>query len=58
MSARQLRLPDLVVQVRQALDASGLPPAALEQELTESAPNDEHLDQFVEVLRGLKALGV
>ena len=57
VSARQLRLPDLVAQVRQALGASGLPPAALELELTESALIDD-LEQSAEMLRGLKALGV
>ncbi|GGY16622.1 sensor domain-containing protein [Pseudoduganella dura] len=57
VSARQLRSPGLVAQVGQALGASGMPPAALELELTESALIED-LDQSVAVLRGLKALGV
>ncbi|MBB3224721.1 sensor domain-containing protein [Pseudoduganella umbonata] len=57
VSARQLRSPDLVAQVQQALAGSGLPAAALELELTESALIED-LDQSAEVLRGLKSLGV
>ncbi|MBB3221687.1 sensor domain-containing protein [Pseudoduganella umbonata] len=57
VSARQLRSPDLIEQVRAALAESGLPAAALELELTESALIED-LDQSVQVLQGLKALGV
>ncbi|QNA87899.1 EAL domain-containing protein [Massilia sp. Dwa41.01b] len=57
VSARQLRSPDLIGHVRTALAESGLPAGALELELTESALIED-LDQSVEVLRGLKALGV
>jgi diguanylate cyclase (GGDEF)-like protein/PAS domain S-box-containing protein len=57
VSARQLCSPDLIGQVRDALAGSGLPPGALELELTESALIED-LDQSVQVLQGLKALGV
>ncbi|WP_165390745.1 sensor domain-containing protein [Pseudoduganella lutea] len=57
VSARQLRSPDLIGQVRSVLAESGLPAAALELELTESALIED-LDQSVLVLQGLKALGV
>ncbi|MBB3224887.1 sensor domain-containing protein [Pseudoduganella umbonata] len=57
VSARQLRSPDLIGQVHTALADSGLPAGSLELELTESALIED-LDQSVQVLRGLKALGV
>jgi len=57
ISARQLRSPDLIGHVRTALAESGLPADALELELTESALIED-LDQSVEVLQGLKGLGV
>ncbi|GGY43152.1 bifunctional diguanylate cyclase/phosphodiesterase [Pseudoduganella albidiflava] len=57
ISARQLRSPDLIGQVRTALAESGLPAEALELELTESALIED-LGQSVQVMQGLKALGV
>jgi diguanylate cyclase (GGDEF)-like protein/PAS domain S-box-containing protein len=57
VSARQLRSPDLIGQVRTVLAESGLPAGSLELELTESALIED-LDQSVQVLQGLKALGV
>jgi diguanylate cyclase (GGDEF)-like protein/PAS domain S-box-containing protein len=57
VSARQLRSPDLIAQVAQALAESGLPAAALELELTESALIED-IEQSALVLHGLKALGV
>jgi len=57
LSVRQLADPDLVEVVHQALESSGLDPARLTLELTESAlmePSEETLA----VLGDLKALGV
>jgi diguanylate cyclase (GGDEF)-like protein/PAS domain S-box-containing protein len=57
LSARQLKRPDLVEQVRAALAASGLSPQFLELELTESALIDD-VEASVALLRRLKGLGV
>jgi diguanylate cyclase (GGDEF)-like protein len=57
LSARQLNCPTLVEQVSEALDKSGLLPAMLELELTETALVDD-IDKSVEVLQRLKALGL
>jgi diguanylate cyclase (GGDEF)-like protein/PAS domain S-box-containing protein len=57
VSARQLRSPDLVLQVAQALQESGLPAAALELELTESALIDD-IEQSADLLCRLKQLGI
>lgn len=57
LSARQLKCPDLLEQVIVALERSGLPPALLELELTESALIDD-MDVSAGVLKSLKALGI
>jgi diguanylate cyclase (GGDEF)-like protein/PAS domain S-box-containing protein len=57
VSARQLRRADLVAEVEQALRESGLPPGALELELTESALIED-TEQSADILRRLKHLGV
>lgn len=57
LSARQFRQPNLTALVRDALAQSGLPPAALELEITESAFIDD-VDQAVAVCRELKKIGV
>lgn len=57
LSANQLRQPDLVDIVAEVLRETGLPPALLELELTESALMEDP-EQANEVLRRLKALGL
>jgi diguanylate cyclase (GGDEF)-like protein/PAS domain S-box-containing protein len=57
VSARQFRDPGFVESVRQALQASGLPPSALLIELTESLLLDGH-DQIRADLNELKEIGV
>lgn len=57
VSARQLQSGDLVADVEQALLASGLPPDALELELTESALIED-TEQSAMILRRLKQLGI
>jgi diguanylate cyclase (GGDEF)-like protein/PAS domain S-box-containing protein len=57
VSARQLQSGDLVADVEQALQASGLPPDALELELTESALIED-TEQSAMILRRLKQLGI
>lgn len=57
ISALHFRKPGLVERVKKALDASGLPPCALELELTESAIMEDPL-RAAETLAELKALGV
>jgi diguanylate cyclase (GGDEF)-like protein/PAS domain S-box-containing protein len=57
VSARQLRSAALVDEVAQALHGSGLPPEALELELTESALIED-IEQSAELLQRLKNLGV
>ena len=57
LSARQFRQPNLCAVVRAALAQSGLPPAALELEITESAFIDD-VDQAVAICRELKTIGV
>jgi EAL domain-containing protein (putative c-di-GMP-specific phosphodiesterase class I) len=54
---RQFRSPDLVGQVSQALSVTGLPPDALDLELTESLVMD-NAEEFIAKLRALKSLGV
>ena len=56
ISAVQLRDPGTVASVAEALAASGLPPAALELELTESVMAGSA--EMVERVAALKALGV
>ncbi len=57
LSPQQLALPDLVSQVTEALDQSGLSPAALCLELTETALMDE-ADGAMAALAALHDLGV
>jgi len=57
LSARQLRQPAIVAEVAAALAASGLPPAALTLEMTETAAIAD-LDQSAATLAGLEQLGV
>ena len=57
LSARQFTDPDLVQKVGDALQASGLAPACLELEITESLAM-QTAEATLETLRRLKALGV
>jgi diguanylate cyclase (GGDEF)-like protein len=57
LSALQFRLAELVSIVRGALDDAGLAPEYLELELTESLIL-ENVEQTIQVMRGLKKLGV
>ncbi|WP_420906540.1 two-component system response regulator [Candidatus Magnetaquiglobus chichijimensis] len=56
LSIRQFRQADLLDDVRAALEESGLPPDALELEVTETLMM-ENLDDIVAILTRLKALG-
>ena len=56
ISARQFQHPDFVNTVRATLAASGLPPACLELELTESMLM-EQVEQSIDTMCALKALG-
>jgi diguanylate cyclase (GGDEF)-like protein len=57
LSARQFAQADLVGDVAAILDRTGLDPAALELEITESVVMDQS-EASIERLRGLRALGV
>ncbi|WP_020653388.1 sensor domain-containing protein [Massilia niastensis] len=57
VSARQLAQPGFVDEVREVLARTGLDPACLELELTESALIED-LEQTASVLRELKRLGL
>nr|MBL8411545.1 EAL domain-containing protein [Dechloromonas sp.] len=57
LSARQFRQAGLVQIVRQTLSDTGLPPGALELEITESAFIDD-ADEAIAMCRALKVLGV
>ena len=57
LSARQFAQPDLVEEVATVLAETGLPPTALELEITESVVMD-HSDPGIRALRRLRALGV
>jgi diguanylate cyclase (GGDEF)-like protein len=57
LSARQFQQAGLARRVRAALEDSGLDPAALELEITESTVMRD-TEEAAEVLRSLKALGV
>ena len=57
LSARQLRNPALIDQVRRALAESGIPPGLLEFEITESVAMEDP-ERTVGSLRALKALGL
>jgi diguanylate cyclase (GGDEF)-like protein/PAS domain S-box-containing protein len=56
LSARQFQHPDLVAQIRRALEETKLQPAFLELEITESSAM--HGEAAGHTLRALKALGV
>ncbi|WP_230411945.1 PAS-domain containing protein [Denitromonas iodatirespirans] len=57
LSARQLRNPALIVQVKRALAESGIPPGLLEFEITESVAMEDP-SRTIGSLRALKALGL
>jgi len=57
LSARQFNQPDLIEQVRQVLQETGLDPKSLKLEITESVVMDNS-EQAIETLRQLRALGV
>ncbi|RYE98180.1 MAG: EAL domain-containing protein, partial [Oxalobacteraceae bacterium] len=57
LSARQLKCPDIVDQVRDVLDQTGLPASMLELELTESALIED-IEHSARVLKTLKGLGI
>ncbi|MEL7608308.1 MAG: EAL domain-containing protein [Bacillota bacterium] len=57
VSVHQLKNPNFIHKVEDALRKSGLPPKYLELEITESAANG-NADNIVVVLHKLKALGV
>jgi diguanylate cyclase (GGDEF)-like protein len=57
LSARQFNQPDLVAEVRRVLEETGLPPPALDIELTESTVMDGP-EQAIATLRQLRDLGV
>ena len=57
LSARQLNQPELIGTVRRALDESGLAPARLCLEITESVLMED-VDQSIDTLLALKTLGV
>ena len=57
LSAVQFRLPDLVSRIEAILAATGLPPARLELEVTETAMIGE-MEAAICVLRQLRALGI
>ncbi len=57
LSARQFLQPDIVARVNEIVQASGLAPALLELELTESLSMDSP-ERTISVLGELKALGI
>jgi diguanylate cyclase (GGDEF)-like protein len=57
ISARQLQRPELINEVRQTLDASGLDPRRLTLEITETTLMQE-TEAVIEQLRRLKGLGL
>lgn len=57
LSSRQLHQPDLVQRVRAILEETGLPPAQLTLEPTESAVMGHNEEAFA-LLHSLKSLGV
>jgi len=57
LSARQLQQPDLAVQVRRALEETGLEPRFLELEISESSAL-QNAASITAVVEDLKALGV
>ena len=57
LSARQFQQPDLVTQVKRALDDTGLPPSSLDLEITETHAM-QNAEATILTLRELKRLGV
>ncbi|HUH06553.1 MAG TPA: EAL domain-containing protein, partial [Egibacteraceae bacterium] len=57
LSARQLHDPELIHDLEASLDRSGLPPACVTLEVTESVLMHD-VDDTLQTLRALKALGV
>jgi diguanylate cyclase (GGDEF)-like protein/PAS domain S-box-containing protein len=57
LSARQFQQPDLVAQVKRALEETGLPPRCLDLEITETNAM-QNAEGTIHTLRELKALGV
>lgn len=57
LSARQFLQDDLIEQVQHALEASHIPPATLDLEITESLAMSNAGDNIA-ILRGLKQLGI
>lgn len=57
LSVRQFQQQDVVAWVAQVLQVSGLPPALLELELTESVIAHD-MQRVVDIITGLRALGV
>ncbi|HVL05756.1 MAG TPA: EAL domain-containing protein [Acidimicrobiales bacterium] len=58
LSPRQLREPDLMETVREAITAAGIPPASLSVEITESAMLDGGAGRVDETVACLRSLGV
>lgn len=57
LSPRQLQRPGLAAQVREVLASTGLPPHALELEITESSIMEDP-DQALELLQSLHSIGI
>ncbi len=57
LSARQFQQPDLVEEIRAALDETGIKPSSLELEITESNAM-QNAENTIRLLKELKALGV
>ena len=57
LSARQLRAPNLVTTLAEAIELAGIPPSAVRLEITESVVMDE-IGSTVDTLKGIRALGV
>ncbi|HEV2764829.1 MAG TPA: EAL domain-containing protein [Pyrinomonadaceae bacterium] len=57
LSSKQFTQPDLIAQIRQALEETGLAPSSLKLEITESVVM-ENIEKAAEMLRELRALGV
>lgn len=57
VSTQQLQNPKFIQQVKDTLDCTALPPQYLDLEISENVAS-ENIDNIVELLNGLKALGV
>ncbi|HYP53293.1 MAG TPA: EAL domain-containing protein, partial [Pyrinomonadaceae bacterium] len=57
LSSKQFTQPDLIAQIQQALQESGLSPSSLKLEITESVVM-ENIETVTEMLQQLRALGV